>query len=125
MTAGKFIVILCIIGWAIFNFQGRNEENLKYDDGDPIRTGDTKNNLNHGVWTWYHENGKVQITGRFDEGKREGVWKSYDTAGNLLLESTYRNNLLDGLFIQYAPDGTVVRKEIYKADQPVQSLEID
>lgn len=116
----KIIVVILVIAWAMYNFQSRSNEDLKYDNGAMIRTGETKNALNHGVWTWYHENGKVQITGNFINGKREGVWKSYDTLGNLMIESTYKNNLLDGQFIQCAPSGEIVQKHMYKEDRIVE-----
>lgn len=115
----KFLIVLLVVFWAVFHFHGRNEKNLRYESGKPIRTGDTRNNLNHGVWTWYHENGTVQLTGSFVEGKREGVWKSYDSLGNLLLQSTYKHNLLNGPLIRYAPDGNILSKEFYSGDRLV------
>ncbi len=118
----KIIGVLLVIGWAIFQFRSRSDENLKYDNGDPIRTGNTENNLNHGVWSWYHENGQVQITGTFIKGKREGVWKSYDTLGNLMIESTYKENLLNGTFKQFAKDGKIIRNDVYKDDILVNQL---
>ena len=118
----KIIMVCLVIGWAIFQFRSRSDESLKYENGDPIRTGETENNLNHGIWTWYHENGKIQITGRFVEGKREGIWKSYDTLGNLMIESAYKANLLNGPFKQYSTDGKLVRNDLYKEDKLVKQL---
>lgn len=112
----KVFVVIIIVAWAVFHFQSRNEENLKYEDGDPIRTGGTENNLNHGQWTWYHQNGKVQISGRYNQGKREGVWKIYDSTGLLILESTYAENKLNGILKQYNAKGEVIREESYRND---------
>lgn len=121
----KIIAVCCVVGWAMYQFKSRSDENLKYENGDPIRTGETENYLNNGVWTWYHENGQVQITGDFVKGKREGLWKSYDTLGNLMIESHYKNNMMDGDFIQYSPDGKIIRHDLYKEDQLIKQLPIE
>jgi antitoxin component YwqK of YwqJK toxin-antitoxin module len=118
----KLLAVLFVVFWAIYHFQARKDEDLRYSDGKPIRTGDTKNFHNDGAWKWYHQNGKIQIEGNFQEGKRVGIWKTYDAEGHLILESTYKNNLLNGLFIQYDSTGTVLRKEIYRDDILINQL---
>lgn len=120
----KLLVVFLVIAWAMFQFRSRDDGDLKYKNGNPIRTGTTKNNLNDGVWTWYHKNGKVQITGNFRKGKREDVWKSYDTLGNLLIESTYKNNLLNGPFKQYSSNGKLIRSEWYVSDRLIRHQQI-
>ena len=121
----KIIVVGLVIAWAMYQFNSRNNDDLKYSNGEPIRTGETLNSKNQGTWTWYHQNGKVQITGAFNVGKREGVWKSFDTLGNIMIESNYRNNLLDGVFIQYGTNGEIIRKDLYKEDKLINSVPIE
>ncbi|AOZ98875.1 MULTISPECIES: toxin-antitoxin system YwqK family antitoxin [Flavobacterium] len=41
--------------------------------------------------TYFHENGKVQQTGFFKNGKLEGKWTSYDQDGNKLAIAEYNN----------------------------------
>ena len=112
----KILTGLLVAAWAIYHFSARNDDSLKYENGQEKRIGTQKNNLNHGIWTWFYENGQTQLTGKFDEGNRIGIWKSYDTSGNLLIESTYANNQLNGLFTKYTSEGEVISQYIYRAD---------
>lgn len=118
----KILIVLVVVLWAIFHFQERNEEQLRYDDGQPIRTGTTKNNLNEGIWKWYHENGELGIEGNFDKGKRTGEWRFYDTNGRMYLKSHYKNNLLNGEFVEYDTTGMILRREIYRNDRLAEKL---
>lgn len=113
----KLITVFCVIAWAMFQFRSRSEDSLVYNNGDPIRTGGTVNNLNEGIWTWYHPNGEIQLTGKFVKGKREGVWKSYDSLGNVLIISTYKNNLLNGSFKLFDSNGDIEKEVFYVNDK--------
>lgn len=112
----KILVGALLVVWAIYQFSGRTDESPKYGNGQEKRTGEQVNSLNQGIWTWYYENGNIQLRGSFEEGNRTGVWKSYDTLGNLLVESTYENNLLNGMFTEYNSSGEIKHQSIYRAD---------
>lgn len=103
----KLIVVSIIIIWTIFNFQSRKKENLNYENGKSIRTGETKNGVNNGLWQWYYKNGKVQLSGNFVDGKREGVWKTFDSLGVITSSSNYVDNKLNGDLILYNEKGKV------------------
>lgn len=121
-SSHKIIGIILVVLWAIFHFKERSNQTLVYEDGQPIRTGNTQNNLNHGEWIWYNQAGKVQIIGKFDHGKRVGEWKNFDDSGRLILVSNYQNNLLNGALIQYDTNGIVLRKEIYRDDVMINKI---
>ena len=96
----KVILILGVIIWAIYHFQSNDD-----------------NNLNHGVWTWYHSNGNIQLTGLFIDGKRNGIWKNYDASGSLTSESTYKDDQLNGKFTRYDKSGRVLVQQYFINDQ--------
>ena len=122
-SSHKIIAVVLVVLWAVFHFNERNEDSLNYEDGQPIRTGSTENNMNHGDWRWYNEAGRVKIEGKFEYGKRVGKWKNYDDSGRLILISSYKNNLLNGTLIQYDTNGIIVRKEIYKDDKLIKKIQ--
>ena len=115
----KVLLIFIVIGWAMFHFVSKNNEDLVYDNGNPIRTGEVKEHMNDGPWTWYFKNGKPQISGVFIEGKREGEWKIFDSLGNILMKSNYQKNLLNGEQTYYNTDGTIQKVIFYKNDNIV------
>lgn len=112
----KLIVVSLIIIWTIFNSQSRKKENLNYEDGSSIRTGETKNGMNNGLWVWYYKNGKVQLSGNFIEGEREGIWKTFDSLGVITSSSNYVDNKLNGDLILYNEKGEVKSVKKFKND---------
>ena len=121
-SSHKIVVAFLIIAWAIFQFGSRNEESLRYENGQAKRIGNQKNSLNHGTWIWYFSNGEVQLKGDFIEGERNGEWKRYDSLGNLVSESFYTNNKLEGLFTEYDAHGEIVFQHIYHHDTLIKKL---
>jgi antitoxin component YwqK of YwqJK toxin-antitoxin module len=49
--------------------------------------------------TYYHENGKVQQTGFFKDGKLEGQWVAYDAAGVKQSVGEYSNGEKTGKWV--------------------------
>lgn len=121
-SSHKIVIAFLIIAWAIFQFGSRNEESLKYKNGQAKRIGSQKNSLNDGPWTWYFSNGEIQLKGNFIEGARTGPWTRYDSLGNLISESFYTNNKLEGLFTEYNTSGEVVSQHIYHYDTLIKKL---
>lgn len=123
-SSHKIIVILLVFVWAIYQFSGKNDEGQYYDNGQIKRTGTQVNSLNQGEFVWYFENGKKQIKGRFDRGKRVGTWEQYDSLGHLILSSEYKNNHLDGLNTSYSENGSIESQQIYRNDTVVKKVEL-
>jgi hypothetical protein len=45
--------------------------------------------IEHGHFTFYHANGKVESSGEYAEGLKSGVWERYDAWGRALAEKVY------------------------------------
>lgn len=113
----KITVIILVLIWTLFQFQSRSKESLSFENGLAKRTGETKNGLNEGIWTWYHSNGKVQMEGNFISGKREGLWKTYDSTGQIRSESRYIKNHLNGQMILFSEKGDTISVKIFEEDR--------
>jgi antitoxin component YwqK of YwqJK toxin-antitoxin module len=48
-----------------------------------------------GPWTYWHENGTRESSGRFRNGKREGNWAYWDTAGKMRFEGDWADGKLN------------------------------
>lgn len=45
--------------------------------------------IEHGLFIFYHPNGKVESTGTYEMGKKAGVWQRFDSWGRELAEKVY------------------------------------
>lgn len=115
----KIIVVSIVLVWTMFQFQSRKTEELNYEDGSYKRTGELKNGLNHGLWTWYFPNGQVQMKGNFEMGQREGVWQTFDSLGNLRVESYYIDNKLNGKMLVLSEKGDTVSVKEFRDDEVI------
>lgn len=71
-------------GWAVRVYTGQ--------DGRLVMTGtfaDDSLTVAHGEFTFYHPNGQVESTGRFEQGVKAGTWHRYDPQGNALPDRIY------------------------------------
>jgi len=50
--------------------------------------------IEHGEFTFFHANGKVESKGAYAMGQKTGVWMRYDVAGNRLAEKVYNPEAL-------------------------------
>lgn len=109
----KVITVLLVVAWAIWQFSERNTDDLYYDNGQIIRSGNTVNGLKEGVWKWYYEDGSVNIHGYFENGYREGTWFTYNENGDVIQERNYKNNMLNGLLTVYNAEGERTKEILY------------
>lgn len=82
-------LIILVVIWIFYYFSDSGEHKF-YPNGQMIYDGATLNNQNHGLWTWWYENGKKEMQGHFEFGKRVGVWYTWDRAGILRSEGMYK-----------------------------------
>lgn len=52
--------------------------------------------------TYYHDNGKVQQVGYFNDGKLDGKWTSYDVNGNVQAVAEYTNGVKTGKWMYFS-----------------------
>jgi antitoxin component YwqK of YwqJK toxin-antitoxin module len=114
-----------------------------YPSGNKFVEGQFLRGRQHGPWTYYHENGKVnrkatykngQPDGAwevfradgtlaakrgFREGVRHGNWATYDATGEKQLrQENYDNGKLDGEFKVWFPNGQLRQQITFKQGQP-------
>lgn len=115
----KIIVGILIMIWAAWHFLSRDPVQEHYANGQLKRAGGQVDNLNHGLWTWYHENGRKQMEGRFEHGKRVGAWVTYEANGDTLTKAHYVADRLNGIYIEYGPGNAPQRRLTYRDDRQV------
>ncbi|MCB0773256.1 MAG: hypothetical protein KJZ58_08990 [Flavobacteriales bacterium] len=118
----KVITGIALLVWAVWHFLVRPPAAERYPNGQVKSSGGQVDNLNQGLWTWYHENGRKRMEGRFDRGKREGLWLLFSPNGDTLHKAWYSADCLNGPSTDYGPGNVVLRTVIYKNDRAVDSL---
>ena len=78
----------------LWMFSFNDNKNGKYkvlckNTGKVILVKNYSNNLLHGEYVYYWDNGQIRVTGQYDQMKRVGSWKTYSPNGNLILEENY------------------------------------
>ena len=88
-----------------------------YDNGNMAAETDTSDvdlNSNEvikdGVLKSYYENGNLQETSYYKDGKLEGIQIAYYENGSLKSESTYKNGKLNGMVKSYYENGKIQRE---------------
>lgn len=69
--------------------------------------------------TYYYDNGKVQQTGFFKDGKLEGQWVAYDASGNKKSVGEYSNGIKTGKWVFW---NDVTLSEVTYANNAVASV---
>lgn len=109
----KVIAVFLVVAWAIWQFSERNTDDLHYENGQIIRSGNSVNGLKEGVWRWYYEDGSVNIKGYFENGDREGKWITYNGKGDIIQERNYKNDKLNGPLTVYNTEGERIKEILY------------
>lgn len=55
----------------------------------------------NGKYTSWHDNGKMNETGRYEKGKKTGLWKNWSDTGLLLYENYYADGYRHGKSVKY------------------------
>lgn len=80
-----------------------------YESGELLASGNYKNGLRTGEWTFYHRNGKTEQKGFFGPKESpDGEWTYYYESGNLLKKELYVDGELDGEYVEYSDSGKVI-----------------
>ena len=71
-----------------------NNKNGKYrilckNSGNIILEKHYSNNLLHGEYRYYWDNGKIRFSGMFSNNKRIGIWINYDKNGEIIYKEEY------------------------------------
>lgn len=69
-----------------------------------------------GIWTYFHENGRVEANGSLDRsGKRTGEWVHYHPDGSIRARGRFRDDREDGVWTFSTPSGSTERVGQYDA----------
>jgi antitoxin component YwqK of YwqJK toxin-antitoxin module len=49
--------------------------------------------VNHGSYTVTYPNGKLALSGKFEQGKKEGVWSEYNEKGEKIAERYFEGGV--------------------------------
>ena len=83
-------------------------------DGNTRVTGFYKNEqmtIEHGLFSYYHENGKLESQGHFEYGKKTGVWKRFDKFGNPKSDKIYDASALNNITYSQVSEQPVFNKD--------------
>lgn len=64
---------------------------IRYPDGKAACVIHYEQDVMHGKYTSYWENGRVKLTGRYVGGLRDGAWFKYNEEGELILTTLYKD----------------------------------
>lgn len=87
-----------------------------YENGQPKEEGAYLNNVQHGKWTYYYDDGKKMYEQTFENGRQNGTVTSWYPEGPIESIKMYKNFVPDGKWIYYEKQagkikGTVTYKD--------------
>ena len=48
------------------------------------------NNLLHGEYTYYWDNGNIRFRGKFEYNQRVGLWRNFNKSGEIVMEEIFK-----------------------------------
>lgn len=75
-----------------------------------------KNNVRHGLYQIYHENGNLALEHQYDKGVLNGIERIFHEDGSLAGELPLKDGDYHGHFVYYYPEGHVKQRGYYKND---------
>ncbi len=76
-----------------------------------------------GKYLSYHDNGKLQVQGAYQDGKQIGQWKWFYDNGNLQYIENFIDGKRSGEYISYFVNGQIRTKGLYLNDKQVDKWE--
>jgi antitoxin component YwqK of YwqJK toxin-antitoxin module len=70
------------------------KEEVFFANGNLQWTGTYKNEVENGVWKYFHENGTLKSEQQYVNGKEDGICTDYDSSGKKIKESHYTKGKL-------------------------------
>lgn len=106
-----FIFYILVLLVQVTFSQPREE---RYPNGKLKLLENYKNGMQHGLSTYYHENGIKSKEGNYENGKEIGNWKLWYKDGKLKSEENYYLGRKYGAFTNYYDSGILALKIILK-----------
>lgn len=77
-----------------------------------------KNNMKHGIWEQYFEDGTLRLKSNYTASKLNGDFVVYQGRNNILVKGKYKDNLPEGLWTFYNENGVVSENIKYVNGKP-------
>ena len=65
-----------------------------FENGRVQWSGDYKNGVEDGTWTFYYESGRVKVSETYSNGKEHGLRTEYDSSGRKVKEEQWKHGKL-------------------------------
>ena len=52
------------------------------------------NDLLHGEYVYYWDNGNVHFRGKYEHSRRIGIWRSFSKTGEVILEEIFKSSII-------------------------------
>jgi len=80
--------------WKLYSSKGKNLKSVTYANGLIIRDEgssrkDSSKPIQEGVHLTYHDNGRIHISGTYQNSEKTGEWREYNQRGNVIAISIY------------------------------------
>ena len=76
-----------------------------YENGQLETSGAYKNGRRHGPWKYFYEDGQLSQKGTYKKSKRDGLWEFYGSSDQLWQKATFKDGKQDGLWETYHDNG--------------------
>ena len=53
-----------------------------------------RNNLLHGEYVYFWDNGNVRFRGEFEQSQRVGIWRSFSKSGEIITEEIFKSAII-------------------------------
>jgi protein TonB len=84
-----------------------------YEDGSKQQSCEYKDNLIHGKYIEWFDNGQIQTQQNWNRGLRDGPYKKWNKNGSLQFDAQYDMDEIHGDFITYYDNCQMIRKDLY------------
>jgi antitoxin component YwqK of YwqJK toxin-antitoxin module len=96
-----------------------------YPDGKISEYLEWQEDLKHGKWEQYYENGQVRLTGVYNTGMQNGIFISYNADSSLSISGSYVNDVMDGVWTYYNETGELDLTVEYKNGKMLPNPEME
>jgi antitoxin component YwqK of YwqJK toxin-antitoxin module len=119
LFTGKIVDTLAkkIIEYEVIDGKKNGEFKISWLNGSVAMTGRIKENLNEGLWRYYHPNGQIESLGNFSNNLSEGKWMWYFESGKIREIGFFKGGKKNGNWTIYDEKGNIKRKLFFKEGQ--------
>ena len=124
LARGTFILFLFLFSGSLLYGQLRLVVR-KHQDGSPyvvvyvVQKGKVSERVKQEV---FYPNGKLDYVGHYKNGTEHGIWTYYYEDGTKMAEETWEDGKEDGIHYEYRSDGTLQREQHYRRGKLIKDI---